>query len=66
MFFKKLQKKAEGGLQKAEVTLDGLNDIVIGLRSEVSGIKWLITISTVGALLGIVADIVTITNNRKR
>lgn len=66
MFFKKLQKKAEGGLQKAEVTLDGLNEIVEGLRSEVNGIKWLITISTVGALLGIVADIITISSNRRR
>lgn len=66
--FKKTTKKAEEGIERAEKTLkkvdetfEGINSLVSEMKNAVKGIKKVILICAVGMVLGITADIVSMT-----
>lgn len=65
--FSKTTKKAEEGIAKAEQTLTkvdeafaNINSVATEMKKAMVGIKTLIMISTIGVILGITADIVSI------
>lgn len=58
--FSKTTKKAEQSIEKAEITIEHFNEVAKDMKQALSGVKILVALSTVGVLLGITADIVSI------